>query len=115
MNEAEFNTDTKDPKNDIEVNVSIELERIEIERPIVLKNIYYDYDKADLRVSAMSELDSLKLLLNKNPHIAIQIGSHTDSNGSEDYNKELSERRAKSAVTYLMQLVSAAPSNTWPA
>lgn len=103
MNEAEFNTDTKDPKNDIEVNVSIELERIEIERPIVLKNIYYDYDKADLRVSAMSELDSLKLLLNKNPHIAIQIGSHTDSNGSEDYNKELSERRAKSAVTYLMQ------------
>jgi outer membrane protein OmpA-like peptidoglycan-associated protein/tetratricopeptide (TPR) repeat protein len=103
MNEKEFSTDTKDPKNDIEVNVTIELERIVLERPLVLKNIYYDFDKADLRPSAMSELDSLTDLLTRNPHIAIQIGSHTDSNGSEDYNKELSERRAKSAVTYLMQ------------
>jgi outer membrane protein OmpA-like peptidoglycan-associated protein/tetratricopeptide (TPR) repeat protein len=103
MNEKEFETKTTDPKNDIEINVSIELERIVLERPIVLKNIYYDFDKADLRPSAMSELDSVNLLLSQNPHIAIQIGSHTDSNGSESYNKELSERRAKSAVLYLMQ------------
>jgi outer membrane protein OmpA-like peptidoglycan-associated protein/tetratricopeptide (TPR) repeat protein len=103
MNEETFETKTTDPKNDIEINVSIELERIVLEDPIVLKNIYYDFDKADLRPSAMAELDSINLLLTKNPHIAIQIGSHTDSNGSEDYNKELSERRAKSAVLYLMQ------------
>ncbi len=103
VNEEVFETKTTDPKNDIEINVAIELERIVLEAPIVLKNIYYDFDKADLRPSAMTELDSLNALLSKNPHIAIQIGSHTDSNGSEDYNKELSERRAKSAVLYLMQ------------
>lgn len=102
-NEEEFETKTTDPKNDIEINVSIELERIEIEKPIVLKNIYYDFDKADLRETSMIELDSLGFLLEKNPHIAIEIGSHTDTNGSEDYNKELSERRAKSAVVYLLQ------------
>ncbi|MFM2375171.1 MAG: hypothetical protein RLZZ165_268 [Bacteroidota bacterium] len=101
--EVEFETKTTDPKNDIEVNVSIRLERIEIERPIVLKNIYYDFDKADLRPTSMRELDTLGFLLQRNPHIAIQIGSHTDSNGSEKYNKELSERRAKSAVVYLME------------
>lgn len=103
VNEEVFETKTTDPKNDIEINVAIELERIIIENPIKLNNIYYDYAKADLRPSAMQELDSLNNLLVKNPHIAIQIGSHTDSNGGEDMNKELSERRAKSAVSYLQQ------------
>jgi outer membrane protein OmpA-like peptidoglycan-associated protein/tetratricopeptide (TPR) repeat protein len=112
-NEQEFSTETKDPKNDIEVNVSIRLERIEFEKPIVLKNIYYDFDKADLRATAMLELDTLKMLLEKNPHIAIQIGSHTDSNGSESYNKELSERRAKSAVVYLMEKGIEGPRLNW--
>lgn len=103
MNEETFTTDTKDPKNDIEINVVVELERILLEDPITLQNIYYDFDKYDLRDASMQELNKLVTLLNNNPHIAIQLGSHTDSNGSEQYNKELSENRAKAAVTYLMQ------------
>jgi outer membrane protein OmpA-like peptidoglycan-associated protein len=102
-NEVEFETKTEDPKNDIEVNVPIELEPIIIEDPINLNNIYYDFNGSDLRPEAKEELMKLKGLLDKNPHIAIQLGSHTDSNGSEDYNKKLSERRAQSAVLFLME------------
>jgi peptidoglycan-associated lipoprotein len=102
-NEEEFETKTTDPKNDIEINISIQLERIELETPITMPNIYYDFDKWDLRPSSIDELTKLNGLLSKNPHIAIQIGSHTDTNGSEDYNKKLSEKRAESAVRYLME------------
>jgi peptidoglycan-associated lipoprotein len=102
-NEEEFETKTTDPKNDIEINISIELERILIEEPIILNNIFYDFDKADLRESSKEELNKLRGILEKNPHIAIQIGSHTDTNGSESYNKDLSERRAQSAVLFLME------------
>ena len=102
-NEAEFESTSENPNEDIEVNVAIQLERIEINKPIVLNSIYYDFDMADLRPSSIEELTRLKDLLNTNPHIAIQIGSHTDSNGSEPYNKELSERRAKSVVVFLME------------
>lgn len=103
-NEETFNTEGMKPgKNDIEKNIDIYLERIIIDLPIILNNIYYDYDKAELRPESVAELDKLMKLLKDNPQITIRVGSHTDSNGSEKYNKDLSERRAKSVMVYLIE------------
>ena len=86
---------------DLERNIDIEIEPIFVTKPIVLKNIYYDYDKYFIRADAALELDKLLGMLLANPQITIQLGSHTDTNGSEGYNKLLSERRAMAAVKYL--------------
>ena len=79
-----------------------EVEEIVIDKPIVLENIYYDFDKCDIRKDAALELDRLVQLLNDNPEIEIEMGSHTDSRGPERYNDLLSGRRALSAVRYLI-------------
>ncbi len=87
----------------LEKDIDIFLERIEVNKPIVLQNIYYDFDKALLRDEAMAELDRLLQILNDNPGMTILVGSHTDTNGSEKYNIGLSNRRAKSVVDYLLK------------
>lgn len=87
---------------ELDRDVDIFLERVEIVKPIVLQNIYYDYDKAELRPESVQELDRLIALMRDNPGISIQIGSHTDTNASEAYNDGLSERRAASVVNYLL-------------
>lgn len=87
----------------LERDIDIFLERIEISRPIVLQNIYFDFDKSDLRPESITELDKLVTLMLDNPGITIQIDGHTDTNGSEDYNIGLSNRRAKAAVEYLIE------------
>lgn len=94
---------TKDLKQstDLEKDIDIFLDRIVIGRPIVLQNIYYDFDKFNLRTESVAELDKLIKILNDNPNISIQIGSHTDTNGSEKYNIKLSNNRAKSVMEYL--------------
>lgn len=102
-NEKEFSTVGLKESVDFEVNIDIELERIIIEKPITLNNIYYDFDMYDLRPESVEELNRLIGLLTLNGNISIQIGSHTDSNGSEPYNKTLSENRAKSVVTFLIE------------
>lgn len=102
-NEEELTTKGLRESVDFEVNIDIELERIIIEKPITLNNIYYDFDMYDLRDESVTELTRLTKLLDQNGNISIQIGSHTDSNGSEPYNKELSENRAKSVVTFLIE------------
>lgn len=101
-NEVVFTSNVDETKT-LEVNVDIDLERIEIFKPIVLNNIYFDFDEYYIRNDAKYVLDSLAELLTVNDHITIQIGSHTDSNGSENYNKKLSENRAKSTVVYLIE------------
>lgn len=78
------------------------VEEIEIGKPIVLENIYYDFDKCDIRKDAALELDNLVKLLEDNPEIEIEMGSHTDSRGPSRYNDVLSSRRALSAVRYLI-------------
>jgi len=65
--------------------------------------IYYDYDKSSLSIQAKTELDKLVTISQQNPHILFALGSHTDSQGEESYNLLLSERRAKSALDYLLQ------------
>jgi outer membrane protein OmpA-like peptidoglycan-associated protein/tetratricopeptide (TPR) repeat protein len=69
----------------------------------VLNNIYFAYNKADINPDAAHELDKLVQLLNDNPEIKIEMGSHTDSVASDAYNIELSQRRAESTVNYLIR------------
>jgi outer membrane protein OmpA-like peptidoglycan-associated protein len=101
-NEVAFNTYNINRDTDLEYDIDVLLERIELDKPIVLQNIYYDFDKADLRPESVAELDRLVKIMRDNPQITIEIGSHTDSNGTEPYNIELSQRRAKSVVDYLL-------------
>jgi len=82
--------------------VDVVLERIVINRAIVLKNIYYDFDKWNIRPDAALELDKLVTILIDNPEIIVELGSHTDSRGSFKYNETLSQRRAESAVAYII-------------
>ena len=74
-----------------------------IKEPIRLENIFFDLDKADLRPESMVALDKLVETLNDNPNVTIELGSHTDSRASDQYNLDLSERRAKSVVNYLIE------------
>jgi len=86
----------------ITFETKIVLEPIVLDQPIVLENIYYDLNKWNIRPDAAKELDKLLLTLNDNPDINIELSSHTDSRDTDEYNKELSEKRAKSAVAYLV-------------
>jgi outer membrane protein OmpA-like peptidoglycan-associated protein len=79
-----------------------EVEPIVIDKPIVLENIYYDFDKWDIRADAAIELDKLVRILNDNPTIEIEMGSHTDTRGIDQYNLVLSDKRAMAAVKYLI-------------
>ncbi len=73
-----------------------------IKKPIELPEIFYDLDKATLRAESKKELDGLIETLNENPNIVIKILSHTDSRATDAYNLDLSNRRAKSVVDYLI-------------
>jgi len=78
------------------------LEPIELNKGIRLENIYYDFDKANIRPDAAVELDKLVKILIDNPTIWIELGSHTDSRGKDAYNLTLSQKRAESAVQYII-------------
>lgn len=74
-----------------------------ISKPSVIENIFYDYDKADLRPESKTALNELIAVLHDNPNVTIEMASHTDRWGSDAYNINLSERRAKSVVDYLVE------------
>lgn len=72
-------------------------------QPIVIKNIYYEFDDAALTKDAKVVIDTtLFIILTDNPEMIVEIGSHTDSKGTDDYNIKLSQRRAESVVNYLI-------------
>lgn len=73
-----------------------------ISKPQVVENIFYDFDKATLRPESKAALDEMAQMLRDNPNVTIEMGSHTDRHGSEAYNENLSDRRAKSVVDYLI-------------
>lgn len=75
-----------------------------INKPNVVENIFYDFDKASLRPESQEALDELAQMLRDNPNITLEMSSHTDRWGSEAYNMSLSERRAKSVVDYLVSV-----------
>ena len=76
---------------------------MELNKIFVLENIYYDLDSANIRPDAAIELDKLVQILMDNPEINIELSSHTDSIATVEYNLNLSQRRAQSAVNYLIQ------------
>lgn len=84
------------------INLELELEKIYLDKEINLENIYYDYDKWDIKEEAKPTLDKLVQLLQDNPQINIQLSSHTDCRGEDQYNETLSQKRAQSAVEYLI-------------
>lgn len=68
-----------------------------------IENIYFDFDKSNIRPDAAQELDKLvDLMTNEYPELVIEIGSHTDRRGSKAYNEKLAERRAKATYDYLV-------------
>lgn len=96
------NISTKGLKYSQDFYADFEVEEIVIDKPIVLENIYYDFDKWFIREDAAIELNKLVKLLNDNPTIEIEMGSHTDCRGTEKYNDVLSDKRAMAAVEYLI-------------
>ena len=74
-----------------------------IAAPVLIENIFYDFDKATLRPESATALDELVKLLNENPNVTIELSAHTDYKGSDQYNERLSQRRAESVVNYLIE------------
>lgn len=93
----------KELVTNIYLDTLIVLDRLEKNKIFILENIYFDYDKADIRADAAVELNKLVQLLEDNPEIKIELSSHTDSVASDVYNLELSQRRAESTVAYLIR------------
>ncbi|NRD24693.1 OmpA family protein [Winogradskyella litoriviva] len=105
--------DTND-KGNIEFNIELEIESYKDAEDIVtdddfgntfiqLENIYFDFAKWDIKPQAARTLDVLVALLVKYPRMEIELGAHTDSRASYDFNMVLSDKRAKSALEYLVQ------------
>lgn len=85
-----------------EYNKPIVLKKIDVGSSIILKNVFYDVNKSNLRIESQTELNLLMKLMKENPKLHIEIASHTDNKGSEKYNLELSEKRSKAVVDYLI-------------
>ena len=75
-----------------------------ITKPVVVENIFYDFDRASLRPESKKALDELAQVLRDNPNVTIEMASHTDRHGSEKYNLDLSSRRARSVIDYLISV-----------
>lgn len=88
---------------DVNKMYNLKLDKIELNAVVEIPNIYYDLGKSDIRPDAAKELDNLVKFLTDNKQIVIELGSHTDSRGKSKYNQYLSQKRAESAVRYLIQ------------
>lgn len=80
----------------------VDFELTPYNKPVILENIFYDFDNATLRPESKEELDGLIALLTEHPEIVIELSAHTDRKGSDEYNQNLSLRRAQSVVHYLI-------------
>ncbi len=90
------------PVTDTTFFTTLNLDKIYIGKTFKLENIYYDLDKFDIRPDAALELDKLVQILKDNPAIKIELGSHTDTRGPDIYNLRLSQKRAESAINYIV-------------
>ncbi len=105
-NQADFTSRgiAKDPRYpQQQFELEIVLDKIFLDREIVLENIYYDFDEFFIREDAKPTLDELAQNLQLNPDISIELASHTDCRGNDRYNTNLSQQRAQSAVDYLIE------------
>lgn len=98
-NKAKETTRGLNQSKDFTANIAL----TSTEKPIEIPNIFYDYDSWQLRPESITALERLVEILNDNPNITIELGSHTDSRGSLEYNYELSQKRAQSVVNYLIE------------
>lgn len=96
-----------------EIEKDIYLKKVEVGKEIVLRNIFFDFNKATLRPESKAELERLATLMRENPTLKIEISGHTDNVGSAAYNKTLSEQRAKAVVDYLIGVGIAADRMTF--
>ena len=94
----EFESDTAE----VDAEYGVDFILAAIYKPQVIENIFYDFDKATLRPESKTALDEIAQMLKDNPHVAIEMASHTDRWGSNEYNDRLSQRRAQSVVDYLI-------------
>jgi outer membrane protein OmpA-like peptidoglycan-associated protein len=81
---------------------TVQLYRKEVGKKFVLQNIHYDYDKWDILPESATELDKLAQAMQDNPGVRVELGSHTDSRGNDQYNMRLSQKRSDSAVKYIL-------------
>ena len=95
----EFKSDIAE--EDVEYGIDFILSAID--KPQVIENIFYDFDKATLRDESKQALDEIAAILKENPNVCIEMASHTDRWGSDEYNMDLSNRRAQSVVDYLIE------------
>lgn len=95
----EFTSDTAE--EDAEYGVDFIL--ASITKPVVIENIFYDFDKATLRPESKAALDEMAQMLRDNPNVTIEMASHTDRWGADEYNLDLSHRRAQSVIDYLIE------------
>ena len=91
------NGNSQDP-----ITKEVPLQPVKVGETVVLKNIFFDTDKFDLKPESRTELEKLSALLKKNPKLKIEISGHTDNVGTADYNQKLSENRAKAVYDYLV-------------
>ena len=84
-------------------NTELILYKIEFDKEVVLNDIYYDFDKWDLKDESRATLQKMITMLLENPSISVQINSYTDCRGEIDYNLELSQKRAQSVIDYFIQ------------
>src|SRR5436190_3903811 len=85
-----------------EIHKDLYLVPIEIGQVVRLNNVFFDFDKWDLRPESFVELDRVVKLLEENPAIEIEMSAHTDSYGTDEYNFNLSDNRARSCVEYII-------------
>lgn len=95
----EVTTDTVSENRDYAMDFPLS----SITRPVLIDNIFYEFDKATLTPESATALDELIRLLNDNPNVTIELSSHCDYKGSDIYNERLSQRRAESVVNYLIE------------
>ncbi len=86
----------------VDTLLRVDFEMIPFDEAIVMENIFYDFDSASLRPESETELEKLVDLMNEFPEVLVELSAHTDRKGSDEYNEDLSRRRAESVVAYLV-------------
>ncbi len=108
---VEFNTVGLDETQTLSKTLNLEPLMVEVtvydtirtQTPIRLNNILYDFDKSNIRPDAEPDLNMLLSLMTKYPDMVIELSSHTDSRGKDSYNQKLSQKRAESAKSWLLE------------
>lgn len=102
-NIEDITTKGLDRNKTLYVKLKLCVEQLEVGKTFVLRNIYYNFDKCDIRDDASKELDHLVDIMKQYKNMTIELSSHTDQRGTTEYNQKLSQCRAQSAVDYLVK------------